>query len=452
MAGRRDFLKSMAAVSAGVALSPVEIFAKGTPPDETALPEEPFVPASAPADGNDELLNKIRQARYVASPASVKTASLGILHYSDIHGDDISVARIHEAIRKYSPYIDAVLNTGDAALYYAEGTEDYPHGAKWWRGTGLAEKSLFVLGNHDGAEKSDAKGHLEGSADWDFKGKEWVFDTYFADYVKGLGCVMPEGYDRPGSPYYKSCFWHKDFEAAKIRLIGLDCMHFNDSQRHVTGEQEEWLEKRLAETLEKGSPVKGYSVIVSTHYPLDDFKGDDERWDEASHRFVYNDSPSGGRVMNRRTSDVTSFHTPDVVSYEANKRFSLRERKLDLSEKFGYVSGEANPLADIVKRWVDKGGKFVAWLAGHCHKDMLYYPSKYPDLLCVVVDQAGNLRGNNLTDRGEDLDARFCANFYSVDTQNGLFKIVRLGLPMNKYLIRKDVLCYDYKNKKVVHE
>ncbi len=460
MAGRRDFLKSMAAVSAGVALSPAGLFAKGTPPDELARPEEASFGADSPsasspampADVNDETLLKIRQARYVSSPDKVKAASLGILHYSDIHGDDVAVARLKEAISKYSPYIDAVLNTGDAALYYADGTRQYPNGAAWWRASGLAEKSLFVLGNHDGAEKSDAKGHLEGSADWDFKGKEWVFDTYYSDYVAGLGCVMPDGFDKRGHPCYKSCFWHKDFEAAKIRLIGLDCMHFNDTQRYTAGEQEKWLEEKLAETLVKGSPVHGYSVIVSTHYPLDDFEGDDERWDENAHRFVYNDSPEGGRVVNHRTGDVTSFHSPDQVSYVANKRFSLRERKFSATEQYGYVSGEANPFADIVRKWVDKGGKFVAWLAGHCHKDMLYYPSKYPDLLCVVVDQAGNLRGNNLTDREEDLSTRFCANYYSVDTQNSLFKIVRLGLPLNRFLIPKTVLCYDYKNRKVIYE
>ena len=83
---------------------------------------------------------------------------------------------------------------------------------------------------------------------------------------------------------------------------------------------------------------------------------------------------------------------------------------------------------------------------------MLYYPSRYPGLLCLSIDQAGNVRGNSVTDRGEDLDSRFCANYYSVDTQNGLFKIVRLGLSMNRFMIRKDVLCYDYIKHKVIFE
>ena len=139
-------------------------------------------------------------------------------------------------------------------------------------------------------------------------------------------------------------------------------------------------------------------------------------------------------------------------SYIANKRFSMREKKSAPTEQYGYVNGEKNPLADVVQAWVDKGGKFIVWLTGHCHDDMFYYPSKYPDLLCLTLDQAGNLRGNSLTDRGEDLESRFCANYYGVDTQNGLFKIVRLGLSMNRFMVQTDVLCYDYIHRKVIFE
>ena len=395
-------------------------------------------------------LDKIRQARFVSS--SPREASLGLLHYSDLHGDDTSVQKLLSYISDYAPYIDAVINTGDAVHYYADASEDYPNGAGWWRGTDLAEKTLFVLGNHDGAEKSEEKGYREGSADWDFKGKAWDFDQYFSDYAGTLGYVFPDGYDNPSSPYYKSCFWHKDFESARIRIIGLDCVHFNESFRYVTGEQEEWLTARLVETLDPGSAVCGYSVIVVCHYPLDDFKGDNESWDEAAHRFVFNKNPKGGRVMDGRTGAVTNFHYYGLNGYTANKRFSLRSRVATADAQYGYQSGPDNPFGDIIQAWVDKGGKFVVWLSGHCHADMLYYPEKYPGLLCLAIDQAGNLRGNNVAAREDGTESRVCANYYSVDTQNGLFKIVRLGLPRDRFLIGKDVFCYDYLNRVVVFE
>ena len=402
-------------------------------------------------EGRDSLLlEKIRQARYVA--ASPEVGSLGILHYSDLHGDDIAVAKLHRFLDHFSPYVDALINTGDAVHYFAEATPEYPHDAAWWRNTGLAERTLFVLGNHDGAIRSDAKGHRESSADWDYMGKEWDFDTFFSDYVGSVGYSMPEGYDDPASPYYKSCFWVKDFADARIRIIGLDGIHFNETFRYVTDEQEVWLEKRLQETLDPDSGVSGYSVIIACHYPLDDFKGDNIRWDEDTHSFICNSNPDGGRVIDHRTRTVTNFNTYSISAYTANKRFSLRQKRSSPAEKYGYVSSEVNPFGDIVEHWVRQGGKFVVWLCGHCHADLLFYPAKYPDLLCLAVDQAGNLRGNGIADRPTDMDARFCANYYGVDTRNGLFKIVRVGLSRDRFMIKKDVLCYDYIHKQVIFE
>ena len=263
---------------------------------------------------------------------------------------------------------------------------------------------------------------------------------------------MPQGYDDPKSPYYKSCFWLKDYPAAKIRIIGVDGIHFNDTQRYKTGEQEAWIAARLAETLDSGSNVFGYSVIIVCHYPIDDFVGDNVEWDESAHRFVFNQKAAGGRVIDHRTGDVTNFHTLSATTFSADKRFSMREKVAARGEKYGYVLGDKNPIGDIVQAWVDKGGKFIVWLSGHCHHDMLYYPAKYPGLLCLAVDQTGNLRGNGYADREEDLESRFCANYYGVDTQNGLFKIVRIGLNRDKFLVEKDVLCFDYLNKKVLYE
>ena len=402
-------------------------------------------------NGKDSLLlGKIRQARYVAAAPTIP--SFGILHYSDLHGDDVSVAELHAFLDKFNPYVDAVLNTGDAVQFYAEATAAFPHDAKWWAGTGLAEKSLFVLGNHDGAIDSNAKGHYDLSADWDFMGKEWDFDSFFANYIGTLSYTMPEGYDDPASPYYKSCFWVKDYAPAKIRIVGLDCIHFNEGFRYKTQEQEVWLQRRLLETLDPDSEAYGYSVIFASHFPLDDFKGDNISWDEATHRFICNRNPDGGRVIDHRTNDATNFNSITITSYPADRRFALRKRIPAPGQPGGFVLGDENPIGDIIRDWVNAGGKYIVWLSGHRHCDMLYYPAKYPEMLCLAIDQAGNMRGNRWADRPTDLDSRFCANYYSVDTQNGLFKIVRVGLSRDRFLVEKDVLCYDYVNKMVIYE
>jgi hypothetical protein len=139
-----------------------------------------------------------------------------------------------------------------------------------------------------------------------------------------------------------------------------------------------------------------------------------------------------------------------MKSCNSEKRFAIRQKIANSEAKYGYDKSEVNPLGDAIRAWKDKGGKFIAWICGHCHFDMLYYPAKYPDMLCVALDPAGNLRGNAFTDRGADLESRVCANYYGIDTQNGLFKIVRIGLSMDKFMVQKNTLCYDYINNVVI--
>ena len=75
MQDRRNFLKSVAMASVGVALAPGEIIGKesGTAvPTEGALPLAPENSSETPViDANDPVANKIRQARYVAAPSRV---------------------------------------------------------------------------------------------------------------------------------------------------------------------------------------------------------------------------------------------------------------------------------------------------------------------------------------------------------------------------------------------
>ena len=408
----------------------------------------PIIDVSSATPKTNSRLNEIRQARYVNSSPTIP--SLGLLHYSDIHGDDISKEKILDIISKYTSQIDAVVSTGDVVSYFADPTGSYPNASAWWKASGLAEKSLFVLGNHDGALATGD--HVEASADWDAKGKAWDFDTYFADYISELGITMPSGYDDSSSQYYKSCFWHKDFASAKIRIIGIDGIHFNETFRYTTGEQETWLAARLADTLDSNNDAYGYSVIFLCHYPLDDWSGDNETWDDATHKFIFNCNAAGGRVMSYKTGAHVNFHLENSGSLSLDKRFSMRTKVSNASSPYGYDKGTVNPIGDIIQTWVDSGGKYVAWLCGHCHYDMFFYPAKYPDLLCVAVNQAGNIRGTNHADRGTDLDARVCVNFYSIDTENGLFKIVRFGLASDRFMANINTLCYDYVNREVINE
>ena len=419
-------------------------------------------------DGKD-YKGLLAQAKFVTSSPTIQ--SLGLVHFSDIHGDQTSADAIRKFINDYSQYITDVLCTGDSVHYYADPTSSYPQGSTWWKETSkLANKSLFVLGNHDSATPASTEyDQKEDSAAWDGKGKDWCFTTYFEPYIETLGYVMPNGYNDSISPNYHACYWHKDYTAQKIRVIGLDCLHRFDGilnpttgeittagVKWTTNEQELWLIEKLNETLDSTNAAYSYSVIVTCHYPIDNFSGNNEEWDDTTHKFVYNQNAAGGRVMDFKTGDVVGFHYGNTTSYLAALKFNMNNRVdngYSQGEPFpNYTQGSTNNVANIIQNWMNNGGKFVVWLCGHTHVDFMWYSTKYPNILCVVLDQAGCLRGTNTGDRSTNLDSRVCANYYSIDTQNGLFKIVRVGYTMNKLMNSHEYLCYDYINRKVLNE
>jgi len=387
-------------------------------------------------DSGNNLTALLRQARYVS--ASPTTQPLTLLHFSDIHGDNLAATKIKKVFSDNSSMIDDMLLTGDTVYYYYN---DSGQGYQWHQDT--LSDALFVLGNHDGAANDNSHGWKEGSADWDFKGKEWDYDTYFANYVSGWGVTQPTGVDDSESANYKACFWYKDYASAKIRLIGLDCMHFNDGVRHVTDEQETWLTETLA-----AAKVLGYGVVVACHYPMDDYNGElDEEWDETTHKFVYNNNSNGGTIVDSHTGDMTTFQS-SKSALTLDAKFCMRDR-IAGSSQTAYTRGPNNPLGDIIQTWVDGGGQFIVWLCGHTHLDYLYYPKRFPGLLCMGISQAGNTRGTNVADRSDSSEMHTCANLVTIDVETGYLKVIRIGFTMDKRFRSSTLLSYSLTAKKV---
>lgn len=407
----------------------------------------------------------IKQAKYVGIDSGVLPA-IGLLHYSDLHGDQYAADEILAAVDKYGAYIDDVLSTGDMVRENADGSSTYPQGTAWWQASGLPEKSLFVLGNHDNATASATQyDQKENSNAWDGKGIDYAVAQYFSPYDSEFGA----NYHRPSG----KCYWYKDYTSQKVRMIGLDCMHRfdgivdpttgqqdgdNAGLKHLTTEQEEWLVARLNETITSGNAANGFSVIVACHYPLDDFNytvdGENMEWDDTTHKWVCNQKSTGGRVINQKTGEVTNWHyLYGDLNLEA--KFSLRNRVSDGYPEGAwpnYTKGVYNNFGEIIKTWMSAGGKFVAWLCGHVHGDLMYYPKPFPNILTIAINQAGSLGWNNIAAERDTTFARCVANYIAVDTTHSLLKIVRIGMKDSRLLVPTTYLCYDYANHKVIQE
>ena len=395
---------------------------------------------------------------------------LGLLHYGDIHGDSVAAAQIIKYLERHSEHVDDLVTSGDVVNYDVNTNSQIT----WWRNCGLAEISLFVLGNHDCATKNateyDQVEAQSGGRAWNGMGKQWGHETFFAPYMSALEIIPPTGFNDPNSQHYKACYWHKDYESQQIRLIGLDCMNYFDGvldeNLNITSAgfknvsnigQEVWFAEKLAE-----AKANDYSVVVMCHYPLDDT----DTTPNVSHANILdengcNTSPNGGFVMNRLTGETANFTISlkqDVTVIDADKRFCLRNRvgsaPFDpLNTWVSYQKGETNNIGNILQRFIDSGGKFVVWLCGHFHTYHMFYPKRYPSVLNLVVGQAGNSRGGSWAYRPtSDPTLRTLTNYVSIDPIDGLIKFIRLGITTNRRLRKVNYLCYDYINKKVISE
>lgn len=405
------------------------------------------------------------------------TRSLRLLHFTDPHSDIQSFDDIVEVRNILNKYLDDILCTGDVVYGYWNSTtttdnsvgDAATHGYKPWVESEAAKQSLYVLGNHDCATKTTTEyDQVEGGIAWNGKGKDWAYTTYFAPFAEGLGVVQPDGVDDSSSPNYHACYWHKDYAAQKVRLIGLDCMNHYDGLldennqpiagswvKHGTTEQEDWLRARLADTLDSTNDAYGFSVVICCHYPLNAFNGNlNEVWNETTHKFDYNHNENGGYLMNHKTQSPTVFNNfsiRDGIVYSAEKRANLNNRVANPSATYGYDKGDKNYIADIIKNFMDNDGKFVAWICGHTHIDSIVFCPEYPDILNVIADNTGYTKPH-----GESVRSSYPehanSNIYVIDTENGLFKIVRVGVNINRFFDEKNILCYDYVNRVILNE
>ena len=455
---------------------------------------------------SDNYSNLIRQAHYLNytnTPSEGDAATLGLVHFSDFHEDSDAGNLLMNYVTKYRSYINDVVSTGDVVKNYLDNNSP----KTYFNVDGLSN-SLFVLGNHDQARNSkryeyfwtNAKGELSTMEETIAASHEFSFNRYFVNadddasatsYHQIWGVTLPNGYDDPTSPYYQSCYWYKDYQAQKIRLIGVDCMYRfdgiveqdangefvrdeNDMLKIAVGgeglaktttEQETWIYDRMLDTINPQSSVNGYSIIMMSHYPLDDIVGstvlvDKEITLSNGNKYTYTCNEGEGMIKNHFTGNNSCFsynYMPNTSTF--NDWFNMRNRIKDLSSTYGYKKGSFNLFGEMIDNFMNVDGsiertkgKFIAWLCGHTHVDYFYYPKNYQNILNICINQTGNLRDQNLADRPSGSKERLCANYLAINTTSGSLKMVRLGLNMDRNLRPVNYTFYDYINRRIISE
>ena len=352
-----------------------------------------------------------------------------LLYFSDLHSVSRRLERIMKYYNQYKEYLDDIVSAGDANHTFA-------NNFSFWKENG-AGCVLNALGNHEVFGSSREYELSEEDRQSNIVKKYTV--AYNVPTYSSKEC-----YDKFIKPYLSEtkinsvenkCYFYKDYEDAKIRIIALDVYHWKDviycKKEYADGHTESYTSESFpdGDTVDKGeqadwfkniledSRQKGFNVICIIHTPKIDTAID---------------------------CTFTNLDRP-INSYEGT---SNDKEYSDLVEAF---------MADHNDEY--GAGKFICWLCGHNHTDAIGLSSNYPKQLKIIIDTAGCLRQPNNPqfdftgnfDRIEDTYSDDLFDIFAVDTEHKYISLHRVGCHSDSHGRHIGNLLYDYKNMKLLY-
>lgn len=109
---------------------------------------------------------------------------------------------------------------------------------------------------------------------------------------------------------------------------------------------------------------------------------------------------------------------------------------------------------EAVDAFMNAGGEFICYLGGHGHRDYLCYDPAFPRQFYFLGPAVDMWKGERHGDaaRAAGTRSQDAFNFVSFERAAGVIKIIRVGADRDHYLRHRGVLCFDYKNGKVLYE
>lgn len=300
--------------------------------------------------------------------------ALNFLHFSDIHGDSINIDRIVKFRNKYNSLIDDSICTGDIVNY--QFTDDIS-----FMDINGANNILLSVGNHDTYKNGSWNGATE-------------LETHnLLLKNKDLWNIVSSG---------NVCYYYKDYSAKRIRLIVLDCMHWNTTQSS-------WFDSTLND-----AKSLGYAVLIATH------------------------------IAPKEVSDA-DFSNP-FDSPTSNKGW----------ESDGYAQSffNNNNIPEKIETFKQGGGEFICYFGGHTHCDIFRKLKGYNQLMFCTTnascdDNVQHADGANYRKNGTI--SQDCFNILSIDRTSKTLTIARIGMDTDRLGRHIGVTVYDYHNNNVVY-
>lgn len=188
-------------------------------------------------------------------------------------------------------------------------------------------------------------------------------------------------------------YYYKDFESQQIRLIVLDEMLLGADAYA----QQVWLQNTALQTT--------YSVVIARHFPV------------TNPAYI-----------------PTTFTALDIISPNGG-------------------GGNVTGIEAIVQNFINNGGKFICYICGHTHRDIVSYSLDYPTQISIAVDAASRKQCNEWSDcmRYDDQISRDLFNVIQFDTSVHCIKMIRCGCNYDNRVREKNTLCIDYQTKEVLY-
>lgn len=322
------------------------------------------------------------------------------LHVSDLHADARRLAnavKIAEAIG-----VDAVLNSGDSVMYNgANGSKFQVDETK-----GTTIPYLFCIGNHESRPTG--------------------VSTLFTDNISGL--VTKNGYLKSVGVDADDCYYYRDFDEKKIRIITLNYYNNGVYNGSLGQTQLDWFVARLLDT------PTGYGIVVMFHSPEDAVIVSNGKSDFYQSERLISYQENGFYIGNRPIMKIV-----DALISRASGTEEYTDNGVSISVSYDFTG-------------VDASTEFICYVNGHRHEDWI---GKYRDssnLQISLTITTGNALYSMLTNtawsnqsdlgRGDGRGvAQDAVNVYSIDRENGVIRISRIGADINnKFEVREKMI------------
>ena len=304
---------------------------------------------------------------------------------------------IHAGATNYGRIIDFCDGIGaesvDAIINGGDTVQSLLDESVAWYDQINAETSFDVLtcvGNHDVWETL-----------WQTGDPVTIYNKFTAPVVSRVSdIIQPSGAAANGLNYY-----YKDY--SDVRVIVLAAMYYTAQDQLLwTAAQKTWLDGVLADAI-----TNGKSVVCVNHAPYMKSKADiDASLPLNSWRNYTNNSIFDGICL-------------------------------------------AQEAVDAVHAYIANGGKFVCWLTGHTHQDMVMTEKDYADQFLISIASAKYIyHTDGFSPEANDLSATSydCFDYIGIDTTNSILKVWRIGFNEDASMRIRNRFAYDYANRKIL--